>query len=289
MDNIETFAVIGGDLRSSYLAGALAADGYKVITAGFDATELPAGVTGCTNPAQAVALSDCVILPMPVTTDGTTVNAPFSRSKIRLDAVLNEMHPGQKLFGGSVSPDLTSEAQRRGLVIWDYLLREELAIKNAVATAEGAVQLMMEELPTTVRDSRVLITGYGRIGRVLAQMLTLLGCRVTVAARKLSARAWAQTVGCTVIPLDELRHMGRYDVIFNTVPQVIFDHALLETMEKSTVLIDLASRPGGVDFPAAAAIGIKTIWALSLPGKVAPKTSGEIICDSILQMLREQA
>ena len=32
MRNIDTFAVIGGDLRSAYLAGALAADGYKVIS-----------------------------------------------------------------------------------------------------------------------------------------------------------------------------------------------------------------------------------------------------------------
>ena len=289
MHNIETFAVIGGDLRSSYLAKALASDGYKVITAGFDATELPIGVTGCTNPTQAVALADCVVLPMPVTTDGVTVNAPFSRSKIRLDAVLDELRPHQKVFGGSVSAALLSEAQSRGIVVWDYLLREELAIKNAVSTAEGAVQLMMEELPTTVRDSRVLITGYGRIGKVLAQMLLLLGCKVTVAARKLSALAWAQTVGCDTMPIDQLHRIGRYDVVFNTVPYLLFDRELLEKMDSSVLLIDLASRPGGVDFGAAADLGVKTIWALSLPGKVAPQTSGEIIRDTIVQMLREQA
>ena len=61
MRNIDTFAVIGGDLRSAYLAGLLAADGYKVITSGFDSTDLPPCVTGCTNPAQAVPLADCVI------------------------------------------------------------------------------------------------------------------------------------------------------------------------------------------------------------------------------------
>lgn len=289
MHNIETFAVIGGDLRSSYLAKALANDGYKVITAGFDATELPAGVTGCTNPTQAVALADCVIFPMPVTADGVTVNAPFSRSKIRLDAVLNELRPHQKVFGGSVSAAVQMEAQSRGVVMWDYLLREELAIKNAVSTAEGALQLMMEELPTTVRDSHVLITGYGRIGKVLAQMLLLLGCRVTVAARKLSALAWAQTAGCATIPIDQLHHMGRYDVVFNTVPYLLFNRELIEKMDKNVLLIDLASRPGGVDFEAAADLGVKTIWALSLPGKVAPQTSGEIIRDTILQMLKEQA
>ena len=80
MNNIETFAVIGGDLRSAYLAGQLAVDGYKVITSGFDSTDLPPCVTGCTNPAQAVSLADCVILPLPVTTDGSTINAPFPGS-----------------------------------------------------------------------------------------------------------------------------------------------------------------------------------------------------------------
>lgn len=288
MHNIETFAVIGGDLRSSYLAKALAHDGYKVITAGFDTTELPVGVTGCTNPTQAVALADCVVLPMPVTTDGATVNAPFSRTKIRLDVVLDALRPHQRVFGGSVSAAVQAEAQLRGIEVWDYLLREELAIKNAVSTAEGAVQLMMEELPTTVRGSHVLITGYGRIGKVLAQMLLLLGCRVAVAARKPSALAWAQTVGCATIPMDQLRHVGRYDVIFNTVPHLLFDQALLEKIDGGTVLIDLASRPGGVDFDAAAQLGVKTVWALSLPGKVAPQTSGEIIRDTILQMLKEQ-
>ena len=99
MLNIDTFAVIGGDLRSAYLAGLLAADGYKVITSGFDSTDLPPCVTGCTNPAQAVTLADCVILPLPVTTDGTTVNAPFSRMRIPLDQVLNGMAQDQFLVG----------------------------------------------------------------------------------------------------------------------------------------------------------------------------------------------
>ena len=96
MNNIETFAVIGGDLRSAYLAGQLAVDGYKVITSGFDSTDLPPCVTGCTNPAQAVSLADCVILPLPVTTDGSTINAPFSRVRITLDQVLNALHPDQR-------------------------------------------------------------------------------------------------------------------------------------------------------------------------------------------------
>ncbi len=81
----ETFAVIGGDLRFRYLAGLLADDGCKVIAVGFDNTDLPPCVAGCTDMSQAIALADAVILPMPVTADGNTVQAPFSRLSLPLE------------------------------------------------------------------------------------------------------------------------------------------------------------------------------------------------------------
>ena len=176
MRNIETFAVIGGDLRSAYLAGLLAADGYKVITSGFDSTDLPPCVTGCTNPAQATTLADCVILPLPVTTDGSNINAPFSRMRITLDQVLNALAPHQSLVGGAVSDIVRREVESRGMAIHDYLQREELAIANSVPTAEGAIQLAMEELPITISGARCLITGYGRVGQALARLLVPCRC-----------------------------------------------------------------------------------------------------------------
>lgn len=287
MRNIDTFAVIGGDLRSAYLAGLLAADGYKVITSGFDSTDLPPCVTGCTNPAQAVPLADCVVLPLPVTTDGTTVNAPFSRMRIPLDQVLNGLSQDQFLVGGKISDVVRKEAECRGLIIADYLDREELAVMNAVPTAEGAIQLAMEELPITIDGSKCLITGFGRVGRTLSERLVSLGARVTVAARKFADLAWAKSQGCDTIEMEALAKAGDFDVIFNTVPVMLFGKEILKGMEKDTLLIDLASRPGGVDFNAAAELQIKTIWALSLPGRVAPKTAGAIIKKTILNMIKE--
>ena len=277
--NIDTFAVIGGDLRCAYLAGLLASDGYKVIASGFDGADLPPCVTGCTNPAQAVALAEFVILPMPVTTDGSTINAPFSRSRITLDEVLGAMKPSQKLVGGAVSSEVREEVEARGLSIVDYLHREELAVYNAVPTAEGAIQLAMEELPITIHGARCLVTGYGRIAQALAERLGALGADVTVAARKFSDIARAQSQGHAGIELAHLDEAGDFDVIFNTVPALIFDRARLEKLEKATLLIDLASRPGGVDFSAAAELQIKTVWALSLPGR--------IIKNTILNMIKE--
>ncbi len=287
MRNIETFAVIGGDLRSAYLAGLLAADGYKVITSGFDSTDLPPCVTGCTNPAQAASLADCVILPLPVTTDGSNINAPFSRVRITLDQVLNALKPEQGLVGGAVSDSVRHEVEGRGLTIHDYLKREELAISNAVPTAEGAIQLAMEELPITISGARCLITGFGRIAGTLSRLLVALGADVTVAARKFSDLARAQTHGCAAIELNRLDQAGDFDVIFNTVPVMLFSREILQNMDKNTLLIDLASKPGGVDFAAAAELQLKTIWALSLPGRVAPKSAGAIIKSTILNMVKE--
>ena len=59
-------------------------------------------------------------------------------------------------------------------------------------------------------------------------------------------------------------------------------------LKKGSLLIDLASKPGGVDIEEAGNAGVKTIWALSLPGKVAPISSGEIIARTILNILEER-
>ena len=207
--------------------------------------------------------------------------------RITLDQVLNSVGPEQKLAGGSVSEVVRKEAEKRGLTIYDYFSREELAIHNSVPTAEGAIQLAMEETPITISGARCLITGYGRIGRTLARLLVALGADVTVAARKFADLAWATTQGCAVVEMEHMADAGDFDVIFNTVPVMLFDRELLTKMDRGTLLIDLASRPGGVDFNAAAELQIKTIWALSLPGRVAPKSSGLFIKNTILNMIKE--
>ncbi len=289
MRTVETFAVIGGDLRSTYLAGALAEEGYRVISSGFDGTELPSCVTACTNPAQAIALADCVVLPLPVSTDGVNVNAPFSRIPIPLETVVQSLREDQLVLGGQISESLRHDLMLRGMTAGDYFAREELTVLNAVPTAEGAIQLAMEELPITLCGSKCLIAGYGRIGRVLARILCAMGAEVTVAARKCSDRAWAETLGCRAMDLTKLPESKRFDVIFNTIPHKIFTKDVLEQLDSATLIIDLASRPGGVDFGAAAGLRLKTIWALSLPGRVAPKSAGAIIKQTILNMIKEES
>ena len=73
-------------------------------------------------------------------------------------------------------------------------------------------------------------------------------------------------------------------MIFNTVPAVILNEKCLNQIKNDALIIDLASKPGGVDFDTAGKLGLKVVWALSLPGKIAPVTSGEIIACTILNI-----
>ena len=159
---------------------------------------------------------------------------------------------------------------------------ENLTTLNAIPTAEGAIQIAMEKSLITLHNSKCLILGFGRIGKILAKMLSGIGAKVYCEARKQQDIAWIQSYGYNAIYLDELNnHIGEFDFIFNTIPYIILDKNNLNMVEKDCFIIDLASKPGGVDFEYAKELGLQTEWALALPGKVAPKTSAYYIYDII--------
>lgn len=285
-----TFAVIGGDLRQAHLAGLLAADGLPVLTVGFE-RKIPISpdVLHVKDAAEAVRRADCVILPLPFSVDGSTVNAPFSRAPILLESLWEAADSHTLITGGMFSADAQRAASAYGSRVVDYYAREEMAVRNTVPTVEGALQIAFEELPFTLHGSRCLVLGFGRVGRTLCRSLRGLGAVVTGCARSYDDLAWVQTLDCTPLHLEKLAAAaGTFDVVFNTIPALILTKDLLSRLKKSCLVIDLASKPGGVDFNTAKQLGIKTIWALSLPGKVAPHTAGQIIKDTVLHILEEE-
>ena len=148
--------------------------------------------------------------------------------------------------------------------------------------------MALSEMPITLHDSKALILGYGRIGKVLAKMLDAFGADVGVCARRFESLAWIHTMGFKGIKLCSLAdNINKYDVIFNTIPSMVLDKQILRNINKKSLIIDLASKPGGVDFDTARQFGLHVIWALSLPGKVAPVTSGKIIKNTVLNIVTE--
>ena len=146
----------------------------------------------------------------------------------------------------------------------------------------------MEETQKTLHGSKVLIMGFGRIGKVLAKMLDGIGAKVYCEARKNEDIAWIKAYGYEPIHLNNLNeHLGEFEIIISTIPFQILDKDRLELVNKDAVIIDLASNPGGVDRKAAKEKDLKLIWALSLPGKVAPLTSAIYIKETLYHVLKE--
>ena len=290
MSCVKTFAVVGGDKRQEYLVRQLCESAYITSVYGLPCADFEADtLIRAKTLDEALQKADCIILPLPFTTDKTHVNAPLADRPIVLNELYLHLKKAQTLIGGKLDDEVYKNAALYDFAAVDFFKCEELEILNAVPTAEGALQIAMEQLPVTLHASSCLVTGYGRVAKLLCRILGALQARVTVAARSRTDIAWAQADGFETVNIYTLNPgVHRYDVIFNTVPALIFDRTLLAKCDPETLLIDLASRPGGIDFEAAGELGLKTVWALSLPGKVAPKTSGDILVKTILNIIGEE-
>jgi len=282
-------AVIGGDLRQVKLCELLHSDGHMVKSFALDRENSKNGITPCKDIRETIEKAHCVILPLPVEKEDGVLNAPLSETTHKIEEIFESIPAGMITAGGNMRSETTNDAANRGIRVRDYFKREELAVLNAVATAEGAIQVAMEETPITLHGSKTLVIGNGRIGQKLAMDLNGLGSDVTVSARKHLDFAKIYSAGLNSINTSALDGwIGGFDVIFNTVPSKILTEPILRQAKKDCLIIDLASKPGGVDFKAAQEIGVKVIWALSLPGKVAPITSAEAIKETIYNILSEE-
>ncbi len=278
--NKETFSVLGGDKRSFYLAKALKNDGYSVKLCGFDKLSQM-------NCEIASALdSDILILPVIPFGEGKKINSPYSENEVDLSGYEDKIR-NKKIFTGKKDMFFNSFPDMDKGNVRSYSDREDFSVKNAVPTAEGAIEQAMIHSDFTINGSKALVCGYGRIGKVLSEMLRGMGADVTVSARKSSDLAWIKLNGFSETVTGDFQDISGYDIIFNTVPFLVFNKNVLRGVNQDSLIIDLASKPGGVDFDEAKRLGIKTIHALSLPGKIAPKSAGEIIESTILSILKE--
>lgn len=284
MPMINTFGVIGGDERMKYLAQSVAADGYPVCVCGLEMLGTCRGAAECDLP-QLAAKSSVILLPLPATKDGLFLNAPYAENEIRLDDDFARFFMHKTVCGGMLQRLTASSSLWREIEPEDYYRREELAVGNAIPTAEGAVGIAIREYPGTINGAKCLITGFGRIGKNLAIILRGMGAEVFCAARKKADLMQMRAFG--VQPLTYREISRRFDLIFNTVPAKVLTSPVLMQQTRDTLIIELASAPGGIDLKRAEELHLHVIDAPSLPGRVAPKTAAEYIKEAVYNILEE--
>lgn len=287
---IKKISIIGGDLRIVKLAEMLAKDEFELYTYAIDKAESLKKIKNiiqCDTIEETIKNGDIIVGSIPLSSNNLEVNTPFSDKTVSLQE-LAEKIKGKTFIAGNIKKDFLDLAKDSNTKIIDLLDREELVVLNTISTAEGAIQIAMEETTRTIHESNVLVLGFGRVGKILANMLKGIGANVFCEARKNVDLAWIKAYGYEPIRLNELENsLGKFNIIINTIPSIILEEKQLEKVNKDCLIIDLASNPGGIDRNSAKKLEIKTIWALSLPGKVAPLTSAEFIKDTIYNILKE--
>ncbi|NLN41214.1 MAG: dipicolinate synthase subunit DpsA [Clostridiales bacterium] len=283
------FSVVGGDMRQVHLMDILLDNGQEVKAIGFEGLEnkriklynsLTPDFFDC----------DVLFLPIPYKNKTGKLNIKQANMIISLEEIEECLEANKPwVVLGKADKEFEELARSKGLNFIDITQEESFAILNAIPTAEGAIQRAMEMTDITIHRSKVLVMGYGRIGKSLSRMLRGIGAKVTVEARKEEDLSWILENGYKPVHLKDLETvLPDQDIIFNTIPHLILDKEKLTKINKRTVIIDVSSYPGGVDFDAAKELGIKTSLDLGLPGIVAPRTSAEIIYKIMMDYLQER-
>lgn len=248
MNKDKRYLIIGGDLRNIKLAESLKNDGVLVSVYGFDNADVEMRVQIAPDLKQAIDNADIIIGPIPCSLDNETINTSYNSEKIYLNEIFKAIGNKQIFIGGKISGKIAQMAQVYNVYTIDFLEREEMSVLNSIPTAEGAIQIAMEKTQITLHGSDILVLGYGRIGKTLSKMLQGIGARVHVAARKYSDIAWIKSCGYVPVFFNELTEwVSKMEIIINTVPSLVVTSAVLENVNKHCLIIDLASKPGGVD------------------------------------------
>lgn len=201
-----------------------------------------------------------------------------------LDAIYNTT----KILVGKTAPAFREVCKARDLQLISYIDRDDFKIANAVPTAEGSIKLYMELSGQTVSGSRMLVIGFGHCGKALALRLASLGADVTVFARKKEDRIFGAALGLDMRDYNQLAKLARQKTcLFNTVPAPILDGSILPHLPKQSLIIDLASAPGGTDFALCKELGLTAHEAPNLPGRYFPKTAGMILADTVTSIITE--
>lgn len=218
------------------------------------------------------------------------LNMPLVDEEIHEKELLPYLTPKHMLMAGNLDYLITDYCEQNRIVYCDFMKIESIAIENAIATAEGAIMKAMEKSPITLHQSKCLVLGYGKCGQVLASKLKALDAHVTVAARSLESLSLCKVHGLTSFAIPNLtEYIQGYEFLFNTIPYEILNASIMKYIKPDAVIIDIASTPGGLNYEMAKKLSLNATLYLGIPGKVAPKTSAEILGNKILEIIERRA
>lgn len=242
------FLILGGDARQIKLAEKLSDCGYSVSALAQDNIKIDK-VKSHESLSEAAAEANTLILPVPTLKGGGVINNHMSAEKLRIQDLADCLTEKHTVFCAMLGEEYAKLFTEKKIKLFDYSNREEFILKNAVPTAEAALEIAINQTLHTIHGCKSLVLGYGRIAKVLSSYLKHLGSFVTASARSTEAAAQAFVDSVNFVRLSELsKHINDFDIIFNTIPAKVLPVTLLVKVNPQAVIIDLASKPGGAAF-----------------------------------------
>jgi len=273
---MKNYLFVGGDERQAFAAEYIESCGNTTAFA-YTYEELKKQITQ----------ADIIVLPLPLTRDGKHVNSNPKNGLITLEELLFLLRSGMTVTGGMIDEELSQAILCKGVLLYDYYKSEELAILNSISTAEGVIYELIGSSKINLQGSKTLVTGYGKAASAVCRLLYLLGSEVVVAARSERDRANAKAHNCKAIELYDMHAVASdFDFVVNTVPALLIDEKVICKLKKDCFMLEIASAPYGIDFDTAEKYGIRVRKAPSLPGRISPKSAGEVIAKTILNTVR---
>lgn len=281
-------SIIGGDLRQIYLSSILEQSGFKIIVYGLNG-EIPVyNMNYAESLEHAIESSKTIIAPIPFSKDKLNISSTCSNFNLSVINFLDNLKSSHYLIAGNIPNYVKEFCKERDICFNDLMNNENIALLNAISTAEGAIAEAISKSVINLHKSKCLVLGYGRCAKVLSSKLNALGAIVTVAARKKEALTEAFTNCCDCMGWDML-DIHDFDFIFNTIPSLILNMELLSKVSCDSTIIDIASSPGGLDYVYSKEHGINAHLCLGIPGKMAPKSSALILAETIVPILKERS
>lgn len=266
--------VLGGDTRQIYCAGRLSLEP--------DMTVYSCGL-GCDDASPVPA--DVLVLPY-VSGAGEMINAPLCQRIITLDEAAESVKEGGTVFLGMLKPEQVKRFENKNIKVYDWFADEALTLENAKLTAEGAAQIIVKSSKNGLGCSKILILGWGRVAKACAELFGAMGADITISARRKQALDDAKSRGFKSAEFIDKSAIAEADVIVNTVPENVMLEDELKCIKDSGWILELASKPYGVDMNAASRLGVKVNIASGIPGKYTPESAGRQMAQSVISALK---
>ncbi|MBQ8923698.1 MAG: hypothetical protein IJ053_02775 [Lachnospiraceae bacterium] len=252
--NISNICVIGEDDRMDFVAS-------KLYTLGFDVY----------REEKYINNKSMIVLSPPANEAMTRRIIPY-------------LEYGQILYAGAMSNRLKHQCELMQIEYVDYLKIDELTTINARLTAKGIIRTAIKN-NAILEKSNCLVTGFGFCGKAIAELLAndKIDADVDVMVRRKELKPLLEESGFGFVDMnDTSANFEKYSYIFNTVPALIIDEALINKLSKNVMIFDISSGEGGVDFKYCEDNGIFAIQCLGIPGKEYPREAGNAIADTII-------